>query len=292
MTRKPHVAFAPADVRQGVFETLQRIAPQVSPDALNPARPLRDQVDLDSMDWLNFLVAVNERFGADIPESDYAQLATLDDLFAYLERRHAGVRGGRNRRVREHRLADGRTVTIRPIRADDAERIRDLLEASSEESRYKRFQKWVHAPSNELVHFLTDVDERRCVTAVASVPSGSHEQIVGEARCIAGADGKSCELGLLVEDSWQKTGIAGLLMEALMKSARERGFTEMEGLVLANNAPMLQFAHAFGFEAEPTEDRTMVHIRRVLRDAAAPMSRPVGSSRRNRIVDAKYKESR
>ena len=78
-----------AALRQAVFETLSRIAPEVSPSELEPARPLRDQVDLDSMDWLNFLVGLHERLGVDIPEADYRKLATLDDLLGYLRRKVA-----------------------------------------------------------------------------------------------------------------------------------------------------------------------------------------------------------
>ncbi len=73
-----------ATIRQTVLDVLQRIAPEVSPDALQPAKPLRNQIDLDSMDWLNFIVALHERFGVDIPEVDYAKLVTLDDLVGYL----------------------------------------------------------------------------------------------------------------------------------------------------------------------------------------------------------------
>jgi acyl carrier protein len=74
----------PATIRKTVLEVLQRIAPEVTPDALQPAKPLRNQIDLDSMDWLNFIVALHERFGVDIPEADYAKLVTLDDLVGYL----------------------------------------------------------------------------------------------------------------------------------------------------------------------------------------------------------------
>ena len=73
-----------AKIRQTVLDVLRRIAPEVSPDALQPAKPLRNQVDLDSMDWLNFLVALHEKLGIDIPETDYAKLVTLDDLIDYL----------------------------------------------------------------------------------------------------------------------------------------------------------------------------------------------------------------
>ncbi len=74
-------------LRQTVFQTLHRIAPEVDGSKLEPRTPLRDQVDLDSMDWLNFLLALHAKLGVDIPESDYATLVTLDDLLAYLERR-------------------------------------------------------------------------------------------------------------------------------------------------------------------------------------------------------------
>nr|MBP7659309.1 acyl carrier protein [Burkholderiaceae bacterium] len=49
------------------------------------ARSLRSQVDLDSMDWLHFLVGLHERLGVEIPESDYARLVTLDNLLDYLQ---------------------------------------------------------------------------------------------------------------------------------------------------------------------------------------------------------------
>ncbi|MGE5088288.1 MAG: acyl carrier protein [Candidatus Levyibacteriota bacterium] len=80
---------APDDsaLRTAVFETLLRIAPETSPGEIAAGKPLRDQVDLDSMDWLNFLVGLHERLGVDIPEADYRKLATLDDLLAYLRTR-------------------------------------------------------------------------------------------------------------------------------------------------------------------------------------------------------------
>jgi acyl carrier protein len=76
-------------LRQTVFATLRRIAPEVAPAELAPDRPLRDQVDLDSIDWLNFLLGLHDALGVEIPETDYAALVTLDDLVAYLRARVA-----------------------------------------------------------------------------------------------------------------------------------------------------------------------------------------------------------
>jgi acyl carrier protein len=67
-----------------VFSLLRAIAPELEAGSLDPARPLRSQVDLDSMDWLNFLVSLHERFGVTIPEADYARLVSFNDVLDYL----------------------------------------------------------------------------------------------------------------------------------------------------------------------------------------------------------------
>jgi len=74
----------PDEIRDVVLSELVRVAPEVDVGALAASRPLRDQVDLDSMDWLNFLIALHERTGVEIPESDYRRLTTLDAVIAYL----------------------------------------------------------------------------------------------------------------------------------------------------------------------------------------------------------------
>jgi len=74
----------------GLLELLGKIAPEIEPAEIDRAKLLRHQVDLDSMDWLNFLIAISERYGVQIPESDYARLARLDDLLDYLGKRMPG----------------------------------------------------------------------------------------------------------------------------------------------------------------------------------------------------------
>ena len=71
----------------GVIATIEGIAPEVDGAALARAEPLRKQVDLDSIDWLNVIIGLHERFKIDIPEADYAQLTSLDAIVAYLEAR-------------------------------------------------------------------------------------------------------------------------------------------------------------------------------------------------------------
>ncbi len=76
-------------LRTTALDVLHSIAPEIETDAIEPARPLRHQVDLDSMDWLNFLIGLHQRLGVNIPEADYAQLVTLDNVLDYLQARLA-----------------------------------------------------------------------------------------------------------------------------------------------------------------------------------------------------------
>lgn len=73
-----------SEIKTRVLEVIKSIAPELEEGELRADRPLRDQIDLDSMDWLNVLVALNEKLHVDIPEADYGKLVTLDNLVAYL----------------------------------------------------------------------------------------------------------------------------------------------------------------------------------------------------------------
>jgi acyl carrier protein len=74
-------------LRAVVVATLKAIAPEVEEGDLRADRPLRNQVDLDSMDWLNFLIGLHEKLKVDIPEADYAKLVTLGDVLDYLQKK-------------------------------------------------------------------------------------------------------------------------------------------------------------------------------------------------------------
>jgi acyl carrier protein len=73
-------------LRSAVLEALLDVAPDVDANALDAARPFRDQFDFDSMDQLNFVIGLHKRLGVDVPEADYPQLATLAGCVTYLSR--------------------------------------------------------------------------------------------------------------------------------------------------------------------------------------------------------------
>jgi acyl carrier protein len=79
------------DIRSEVLSVLTGIAPEVDPGEITDDELLRDQVDLDSMDWLNFLIGIHKKLQVEIPESDYASLRTLADVVRYVEERMTPV---------------------------------------------------------------------------------------------------------------------------------------------------------------------------------------------------------
>ena len=74
-----------AQLQATVLKLLGTIAPDVELDSVNPEVPFRDQFDFDSMDFLNFAIALHKAFKVDIPEADYARLGTLKGCVGYLQ---------------------------------------------------------------------------------------------------------------------------------------------------------------------------------------------------------------
>jgi acyl carrier protein len=82
-------------IRAAVLDALASVAPETDAGEVDPAASLREQLELDSMDHLNFMIALDEALGVEIPEADYPRLQTLDQVVMYLERRLAGDDGAR-----------------------------------------------------------------------------------------------------------------------------------------------------------------------------------------------------
>jgi acyl carrier protein len=76
--------MTPNEIRAVIQDELGRIAPEVEFDSIDPGADLREQIDIDSMDFLNLVTALHQRLGVDIPETDYQKLATLKGIIDYL----------------------------------------------------------------------------------------------------------------------------------------------------------------------------------------------------------------
>ena len=79
-----------SEIRQVVRDALSNVAPEVDLNAIEPAKNLRDQMDIDSVDFLNFVIGLHKELGIEIPDADLPKLATLNGCVAYLQSRMKG----------------------------------------------------------------------------------------------------------------------------------------------------------------------------------------------------------
>jgi acyl carrier protein len=72
------------ELKATIFRLLGQIAPEADFSQLDPDRQIQSELDIDSFDFLNFLIALNEEVGVEIPEADYGQVATVNALVTYV----------------------------------------------------------------------------------------------------------------------------------------------------------------------------------------------------------------
>jgi acyl carrier protein len=75
------------EIRETVLRVLGRIAPEAELSAIDPGASLRDQLDIDSVDFLNFVIGLHKELGIDIPDADMTKLATLSGCVSYIASR-------------------------------------------------------------------------------------------------------------------------------------------------------------------------------------------------------------
>jgi acyl carrier protein len=75
------------EIRLAVVRALTTVAPEIDPQTLRPDDIFRQEFDLDSMDFLNFVIGLHGSLGVDVPEADYGKLATVKTAVDYLESR-------------------------------------------------------------------------------------------------------------------------------------------------------------------------------------------------------------
>jgi acyl carrier protein len=79
------------ELRELALRVLRKIAPEADAARIDHRENLREQLDLDSMDFLNFVIGLHEALGVDIPEADYARLSSLDGIVQYLGEKVPGA---------------------------------------------------------------------------------------------------------------------------------------------------------------------------------------------------------
>jgi len=199
------------------------------------------------------------------------------DVQIVLEKAKPGVRYGHLaihpypwQWVREDALRDGRAMTLRPIRPEDASALQDMVRALSAESRYLRFMHAMNDLSPLLLAQFTKLDYDR---AMAFVADPGDAKLAGVAQYSLDRDGAGGEFAITVADDWQGHGLATRLMTLLIEHAREHGLSRLWGDVLRNNVAMHALMKRLGFTARASrEDRELMVFTLDLDDRNRPAS--------------------
>ena len=167
--------------------------------------------------------------------------------------------------VRTRHLFDGSEVLIRPIRAEDAAMEQEFVQHLSPESRYRRFMSTLKELPPGKLKYLTEIDYEKHLALVAIIERDGEQIEIGVARYVADPSGTNCEFAIAIDDAWQGSGVAGILMLSLIDAARARGMRKMEAFILASNDKMIKFARQLGFEVRrDADDPGMMHAVRSL----------------------------
>ena len=169
-------------------------------------------------------------------------------------------------------LSGGGEYTIRPIHPGDAHMLQALVQSLSPQSRYYRFvSSMAELPPSMLARFtLIDYDREMALVAIVkqrSADADGHivetERMVGVSRYVTNPDSSSCEFALVVSDDFNGKGLGSRLMLSIMDVARDKGLSEIDGLVLANNPDMLKLMRRLGFSiksyAEDPDFKIVTH---------------------------------
>ena len=152
-------------------------------------------------------------------------------------------------------LGDGSRYQIRSIQSDDRERIIELFNHLSSDSRYLRF---AHAISKLPDDFLDDIlhlDYKKEMALLAVITSlTGTEETIGIARYVTPPNQNACEFSLSVSDNYTTHGVGTHLMLDLIEHAKKNGLKEMIGYVLSKNSRMRHLVSDLGFQIHSQDD--------------------------------------
>lgn len=149
-------------------------------------------------------------------------------------------------------LRDGSTVLIREVRPSDKAAIVAGFERLSPESRYRRFFSPLKRLTDADLKYLTEVDHHDHEAVIAFEPGG---EPVGVARYVRGERPDEAEVAVAIVDDWQGRGAATILLERLIKRARESGIERFVAVVLEENDDAIELFRSLS-TSDPKPRRT------------------------------------
>jgi RimJ/RimL family protein N-acetyltransferase len=162
--------------------------------------------------------------------------------------------------VRDVALRNGTRLHVRPIRADDEERLSAFYDRLSRHTAYQRFFSTMRRLPPDWARLLANVDYVRRLALVATVDPGPAADVVAVARYEPTSDPATAEVAFVVVDGWQNQGLGTILFRLLMDAARARGIVRFRAWVLADNRRMLDLIADLGHVRERTLEQGVMEL--------------------------------
>ena len=184
-------------------------------------------------------------------------------------------------------LRDGTPVTIRAIRPDDREALREGFSLLSERTVYHRFFQTKHHLTDGELRYLTELDFHNHVGLVVTIGNRAGELIIAVGRVVRLGSGRAgvrgadrpgtpqhAEVAFVVADEFQGQGVGSTLLWHLAAIARELDIRYLDAEVLPGNRPMLDVFEHSGLPITETTREGLLHVELRL-DEEWPPARPV-----------------
>jgi GNAT superfamily N-acetyltransferase len=151
-------------------------------------------------------------------------------------------------------LRNGRRVTIRPIRRDDAARTAAFIDALSKQSKHSLFLGGITRLSDAAMERLCNPHEASDMAYVATAPAPDGERQVGVCRYAGADEAEGAEIAVAVADDWQHQGLGKLLLGRLVEHARAHRVRRLYSMDAASNDAMRRLARDLGFSERRDPD--------------------------------------
>jgi acetyltransferase len=175
--------------------------------------------------------------------------------------------------VREVSVGD-LALRLRPVQPQDAPRLSDMVRRSTPEDVHLRFCGGMRQLAPAMAARLSQIDYDRQMAFVAEDRAGD---IVGVSRLISDPEGETAEFALMVRSDRQRQGLGGLLLQALLDHASQRGIGQLWGEVARDNHRMLDLGARLGFTPAPDADATRLSIVKILAESGDGPQTPADS---------------
>lgn len=159
--------------------------------------------------------------------------------------------------VQEAVLKNGEPVTLRPIRAEDEELERELLENLSDQSMYYRFFSSGIKVTHQMLSRFTNIDYDREIALVAEYENKGKKHIAGVVRLVLDPDSKEGEYAIAIRDDHHGQGLGGKMTDYILEIARVRNIKRIHATLLADNAPMLRLFTSRDFRNWKIDEETI-----------------------------------